>query len=259
MGGDDTASFPPDRIVRQARRYPRTVVVLAELELFCSRPHAPTRRVALGQSNLPCEPSPGFGGVLLGGVVARFVAEIDPELLPELESLTRELEVGRRISQPRLRFRLQVDTVGLNAVTHRLVGDGETLAFEFDDHGAPEQQILGAVYTAGTFAPQARRPIMAILRRAISWGGPVGPDLIASLSGFRGGISGSRSAVGDPVKWALERLGFARDALSPSSKEVQRNYRDRLREVHPDHGATVDGAAQKIAELSEARRILIGR
>jgi hypothetical protein len=32
-----------------------------------------------------------------------------------------------------------------------------------------------------------------------------------------------------------------------------------LREVHPDHGAEVAGAAQRIAELSEARRILIGR
>jgi curved DNA-binding protein CbpA len=40
---------------------------------------------------------------------------------------------------------------------------------------------------------------------------------------------------------------------------VQRNYRERLREVHPDHGAEVAGAAQRIAELSEARRILIGR
>ena len=259
MGADDTAFTPPDRILKQVRRYPRPMVALAELEIFCSRPHAPTRRVALGSSSLPCEPTPGFGGVLLGGVVARFIAEIDPEMIPDLESLTHELESGRRVAQPRLRFRLQVDTVGLNAVTHRLVGSGESLAFEFDERCAPEQQILGAVYAAGALAPSVRRPVMAILRRAISWGGPVGPELIASLSGFRGGVSGSRSAVGDPVKWALERLGFAREAFSPSSKEVQRNYRERLREVHPDHGAEVAGAAQRIAELSEARRILIGR
>jgi len=259
MGGEDTCSLLLDRILGQAWRYPPRVVVLAELEIFCSRPHAPTRRVALGQSSIPCEPAPGFGGVLLGGVVARFVADIDPEMVPDLESLTRELEAGRRISQPRMRFRLQVDTIGLNSVTHRLFGDGEKLAFEFDDQGSPEQQILGAVYTAAELAPSLRRPIMEIIRRAISWGGPVGPELIASLSGFRGGVLGARSAVGDPVKWALERLGFARDALSPSSRDVQRKYRDRLREVHPDHGAAVDGAAQRIAELSEARRILIGR
>ena len=49
------------------------MVVLAELEIFCSRPHAPTRRVALGEADLPCEPAPGFGGILLGGVVAGVV------------------------------------------------------------------------------------------------------------------------------------------------------------------------------------------
>ncbi|MEX1218419.1 MAG: J domain-containing protein [Acidimicrobiales bacterium] len=235
------------------------MATLAELKLFCSRDHAPTRRIALGQSHLPCEPSPGFGGVLLGGVVARFVADIDPDLVSDLLVLTREIEGNRLIAQPRLRFRLQVDTVGLTPVTHVLVGTGESLAFEFGDHGAPEQQILGALYAAGALAPSTRRTVMAVIRRAISWGGPVGPELIASLSGFRAGIAGSRAAVGDPVKWALERLGFGRDSLSPKSSEVQRKYRDRLREVHPDHGAEVDGAAQKIAELSEARRILIGR
>ena len=259
MGADVSSSSPPDRIPWEARKYPHTVVVLAELETFCSRPHAPTRRVALGVSQLPCEPAPGFGGVLLGGVVARFVADIDPEMLPDLEALTRELDVGRRIAQPRLRFRLQVDTVGLDAVTHRLVGDGEALSFEFDERCAPEQQVLGAVYAAGTLTPSVRRPVMDIVRRAIAWAGPVGPELIAALSGFRGGFSSSRAAVGDPVKWALERLGFARDSVTPTSRDVQRNYRDRLREVHPDHGAQVDGAAQRIAELSEARRILIGR
>ena len=92
------------------------MVALAELEIFCSRPHAPTRRVALGQSNLPCEPTPGFGGVLLGGVVARFVADIDEEMIPDVKALTHELETGRRVPQPRLRFRLQIDTIGLDAV-----------------------------------------------------------------------------------------------------------------------------------------------
>lgn len=235
------------------------MVALAELELFCSRPHAPTRRVALGQSHLPCEPTPGFGGVLLGGVVARFVAEIDEELIPDVKALTHDLETGRRVPQPRLRFRLQVDTVGLDAVSHRLVGNGDVLAFEFDDRGAPEQQILGAVYAAAALTPSLRRPIMTIIRRAITWGGPIGPELIASLSGFRGAVLSSRRAVGDPVQWALSCLGLPTARSAPSPKEVQRNYRERLREVHPDHGAEVEGAAQRIAELSEARRILIGR
>lgn len=232
---------------------------LAELELFCSRPHAPTRRVALGKSFLPCEPTPGFGGVLLGGVVARFLSEIDEEMIPDVKALTHELEAGRRVPQPRLRFRLQVDTVGLDAASHRLVSAGDVLAFEFDERGAPEQQILGAIYAAAALTPSLRRPIMTVIRRAITWGGPVGPDLIASLSGFRGAVLGSRRAVGDPVQWALSCLGLPTAASAPSPKDVQRSYRERLREVHPDHGAAVEGAAQRIAELSEARRILIGR
>ncbi len=235
------------------------MVALAELEIFCSRPHAPTRRMALGQSNLPCEPTPGFGGVLLGGVVARFVADIDEEMIPDVKALTHELETGRRVPQPRLRFRLQVDTIGLDAVSHRLVANGDLLAFEFDDRGAPEQQILGAVYAAAELTPSLRRPIMTVIRRAIAWSGPVGPELIASLSGFRGAVLGSRRAVGDPVQWALSCLGLPTATSAPSPKDVQRNYRERLREVHPDHGAEVEGAAQRIAELSEARRILIGR
>ena len=146
--------------------------------------------MALGQSNLPCEPTPGFGGVLLGGVVARFVADIDAEMIPDVKALTHELETGRRVPQPRLRFRLQVDTIGLDAVSHRLVANGDLLAFEFDDRGAPEQQILGAVYAAAELTPSLRRPIMTVIRRAIAWSGPVGPELIASLSGFRGAVLG---------------------------------------------------------------------
>ena len=39
-------------------------MILAELEAYQSRPIAPTRRLALGELNLPCDPAPGFGGIL---------------------------------------------------------------------------------------------------------------------------------------------------------------------------------------------------
>ena len=51
---------------------------LAELQIFHSRPFAPTRRIALGQSSLPVDPAPGPGGILLGAVVAG--VEGGPEL-----------------------------------------------------------------------------------------------------------------------------------------------------------------------------------
>jgi hypothetical protein len=99
-------------------------VLLAELEIWHSRPIAPTRRVALGRSTLPTDPPPGFGGLLLGGIVAAHVG-ISNRLLPELGRLITDLEASRRIPQPRLRHRLQVDHIGLARSRHRLVGRGD--------------------------------------------------------------------------------------------------------------------------------------
>ena len=266
MSPQSPDSRPPTDVGRRCPTTLTGVVVLAELEIYCSRPHAPTRRVALGELDLPCDPAPGFGGILLGGVVARHVGSIDPELLPDLRHLTRELEDGRRIAQPRLRHRLQVDTIGLSSSTHRLHGDGEVLTFDFDDKGAPEQQVLGAVYAAGELDGSHRHSVMATLRRAMDWVGPIGGDLIASLSGMRSGALLSRTALENPTAWALDQLGFAGSGASalvpgsvPSVKDVQRRYREMLRSVHPDHGADADDAARRIAELAEAKRILTSR
>ena len=54
-------------------------MLLAELEIWHSRPIAPTRRVALGRVVLPTDPAPGFGGLLLGAVVAAHMDAMDPE------------------------------------------------------------------------------------------------------------------------------------------------------------------------------------
>ena len=240
-------------------------MVLAELEIHHSRPIAPTRRVALGRRHLPVDPAPGYGGILLGGIVAANVSGIDADLVPELVKLTHELEDGRRIVQPRLRHRLQVDHVGLQLSTHRLVGDGDDVRFDFDDvHGNPAQQVLGAVYATGELPVGSRRAVFATVRRAIGWTGPVGPDLIATLAGFGRGRSLSARAFGDPVAWALDTLGFvngervAARASGPSRSDVQRRFRNLLRDAHPDHGGDSVDAAQRIADLTEARRILLG-
>jgi hypothetical protein len=239
------------------------VVVLAELEIFHSREIAPTRRVALGSSQLPVEPPPGYGGILLGGVVAGFIGEIDPDLLPDLTRLTTQLEEGHRIPQPRLRYRFQVDRIGLLRSRFRLMGHGEELYFELEDHrGTPAQAVLGAVYAAGALDKPVRHVVFSTIRRAMGWGGPVGPELIGSLTGF-GGNAVSLSAFENPVAWALAQLGFDADtphvAGNGSRNEVQRRFREQLREAHPDHGGEADGAARRIADLTEARRILLGR
>lgn len=231
-------------------------MLLAELEIWHSRPIAPTRRVALGRSTLPVDPAPGFGGLLLGGIVAGHVADLDPDLLPELGKLITDLEASRRIPQPRLRHRLQVDHIGLARSNHRLLGRGDTVDFVFDDQGTAASQILGAVYAAGELHLGVRGPVMEVLRRAVRWQGPTGPAMVAHLSGRAGARTWSTGAFADPEQWARTTLGFA-VADVPARGEVQRRFRQLLRAAHPDHGGESDLAAGRIDELSEARRILL--
>jgi len=231
-------------------------VLLAELEIWHSRAIAPTRRVAVGRSLLPVDPSPGFGGLLLGGIVAAHVEHLDPDLTGELSRLLTDLEEGKRIPQPRLRHRFQVDNVGLARSRHRLIGHGDALDFDFDDHGSAASQILGAVYAAGKVDIVVRRNVMDVVRRAIRWQGPVGPALVSHLSGVQGASSWSVAAFADPVVWALDVLGFDGGG-PPERRKVQRRFRDLVRAAHPDHGGETVGAAERISELTEARRILL--
>ena len=110
---------------------------------------------------------------------------------------------------------------------------------------------------------------MDAVRKGFRWQGMIGPSLLGHLSGRTSALSGA--AIGDPVGWALGVLDLRgsgatamatavvpTQAVLPSRKDVQRAFRDRLRDAHPDHGANDDGAAQRIAELTEARRILLG-
>ncbi len=235
-------------------------MILAELEVFHSRPIAPTRRVALGRSTLPVSPAPGFGGILLAGVVAGHMSELDPELFDDLHRLTLQLQEGHRIPQPRLRHRFQTDRIGLTRSIHQLVGEGEDLAFELSDKGAPAQHILAAVYAAGRLPLVTRGRVMDAIRLAMRWVGPLDHGFVAHVSGLDRLTRRSTRAFHDPVQWAIEVLGLAQldDELAmPGRSDVQRRFRDLLREAHPDHGGAQGDAADRIAELSEARRILL--
>jgi len=231
-------------------------VILAELEVFHSRPIAPTRRVALGITVLPTAPPPGFGGLLLGGIVAAFISLVDADLHADLVRLTHQLEQGRRIPQPRLRHRFQADRIGLNRYCHRLSGDGEELSFDLDHRGAPAPQVLAAVYAAGRLDPPVRPRVFDTIRRATRWRGEVDASLVDYLSGHVDTSGWATVGGTDPVHWALGVLGFEPVDVA-GRKDVQRRFRELLRNAHPDHGATADGAAQRIAELAEARRILL--
>ncbi len=233
-------------------------MLLAEVETFLSRPVAPTRRVALGRLDLPTDPAPGYGGILLAGIAAAFGPELDEDFSAEARRLALELERGRRISQPRLRHRLQVDRVGLLRSAHRLVADESgSLRFELDDErGTPAQHVLCALYAAGRAAPSVRHAVLDAVRTGLGWGAGPGPALVAHLSGRSAGLS--MEALRDPISWALGVLDLRNGGRVPSRRDVQRAFRNQLRDAHPDHGARDDRAAERISELSEARRILLG-
>ena len=235
-------------------------MTLAYLDVWHSRPIAPTRRVALGDFDLPTDPAPGTGGLLLGAIIARFAPELDRDILSDMNTLMDEVERGDKIGQPRLRHRLQADIVGLSQSTHRLVVGEEGLRFELEMHkGLPAQSALAAVY-ACQHVPIERRPqVVAVLRRGLEWVGPLGPGLIDHLVGrevamqFR---SGAYATASSPMLWARKILELdAGGEVEP--KEVQRSYRRLLRSAHPDHGAVEGEAADRIAELTRAREILM--
>jgi hypothetical protein len=231
---------------------------LAELELFHSRPIAPTRRLALGRRDLPTDPAPGPGSVLLGGIAARYGPALDGDVEDdELELLMAQIEAGMRIVQPRLRHRLQVDRVGLLRSDLRLVGDENGPRFQFSTQGSALVCLLGAVYAAGSLATSARHDAFAAIRKGLHWRGPLDEGLVAHLTGRSEGAGWVLSSL-DPVAWSLTVLGFDPTEDRPDKSAVRRRFRDCLRVAHPDHGGAEAAAAERIAELAEARRILLG-
>jgi hypothetical protein len=235
-------------------------VILAELEVFHSRPIAPTRRVALGRLHLPVDPAPGFGGILLAGVVAGHMPALDPDLFDDLDRLTHQLQEGHRVPQPRLRHRFQDDRVGLTHSVHRLLGEGEDLRFAFEEKGAAAQHILAAVYAAGRLPLVARGRVMDSIRLAMRWSGELDRTFVAFVSGLDRSRAWSARAYHDPVRWAIEVLGLSGGSgvlEMPARGDVQQRFRELLRVAHPDHGGDIDDAAKPISELTEARRILL--
>ncbi|MBI5088471.1 MAG: J domain-containing protein [Actinobacteria bacterium] len=228
-------------------------MLLAELEVWHSRLTTPTRRIALGHLVLPVDPTPGFGGLLLGAVIAKHIADVDEDLVPDIHRLLAQVERGTRIVQPRLRHRYQVDRHGLAVSVHRLLGEGDNVRFDLHTLGTPLSQVLGAIYALERLDESARHHLVPVLHRAMRWRGQIGPSFVANLAGTAGS---SLAAMADPRAWALDLLGFPQGTSTITKKEITARYRDGLRRVHPDHGGDRSGASKAIADLGEARRIL---
>src|SRR4051794_2829837 len=230
-------------------------MLLAELEIRHSRAIAPTRRVALGDLWLPTDPAPGFGGILLAGIVASSVNRLEDEERDGLEGLLAAVERGAKILQPQLRYRYQTDVHGLERSHHRLVGQGEAMVLDYDDHGAALPQALAAVYAAGRLSYKARPDVFRLLRRATRWEVGNDPRLIGFLTGDEA-VNAHWSSAAMDERRALKLLGFPADA-EPARRAILKRFRTLLFEAHPDHGGASDGAGERIHELTEAKRILL--
>jgi hypothetical protein len=200
---------------------------------------------------LPTDPAPGFGGLLLGGLVGAFAPHLADELRDDVDRLLDDVESGRHVIQPRVRYRFQKDHHGLDRSRHRLVGEGEHVALEIDDHGPPLPQVLAAIYAAGMLTRAARPSAFRLLRRATRWQGEPDDRLLGFLTTDR-----PRSLEAGAEGWALKVLGFV-DTSEPTRSEILRRFRKLVRDAHPDHGASAEDAGKRILDLTEAKRILL--
>lgn len=229
-------------------------MVLAQLEIWHSRPIAPTRRIALGHLVLPADPVPGFGGVLLGAVLAAHAPQLDDDVTVDVRRLIGEVARDERVVQPRLRHRFQVDRHGLMISTHQMVRDGDSVRFDIATTGTPLQHVLGAVYAVERLDQRVRPQLAPLLERAMSWRGPLGSPFICFMAGTK---ATNVSAVADPRAWALDVLGFPGGTLKVTKKDVMSRYRQSLRMAHPDHGGDDETAHRLIDDITEARRVLL--
>lgn len=246
-------------------------MVLAELLVRHTRRHMPTRRVAVGEAYLPTG-GPAYGAVLLGAVVAECVPELDAEQAELLPGLIDEARNGLSVPRIALRYRLQTDVHGLDRSRHRIVSEPTRVVLELDRHGRPDPQVIGAVMAAAALPPGARSVAFRAIKDALRRPGrmPEGVEVRRLLMGIPGappppvgswagtGDAGPRWAgVSTEQRWAMEVLGLGADAALDRT-DVQSRFRRLVRLAHPDHGAEDRGAAQRLAELAEARTVLLG-
>jgi hypothetical protein len=253
-------------------------VILAELNVRHTRRHQPTRRVALGDTYLPTN-GPAYGAVLIGAVVAEFLDGLDEEQRELLPRLVADAADGLSVPRIALRHRLQTDTHGLDRSRHRILADGGPFTLELDAHGWPAPQVLGAVMAAAAMPSAGRKLALRAVAAAVARPG-VPPEgllvrrLLEGVPGLRPYAPGARARPnggghdaddegvrawrGVPAerRWAMEVLGL-RAGARIDREDVQRRFRRLLRLAHPDHGAADHGAAERIAELAEARELLL--
>jgi hypothetical protein len=249
-------------------------VILAELNIRHTRRHMPTRRVALDAGYLPMNGS-AHGGALLAAVVAEFIDGLDEEQKELLPRFLRAARDGLSVPRIALRYRLQTDVHGLDRSRHRLLGENGQLVVELDVHGAAAPQIIGSVRAAAAMGSSVRRRALQAIEAAIAQPGVIPEPLVVrrllhGVPSERPPLAGSGpqsfgaeasevarwAGIPSERRWAMEVLGLGAD-MDVGRSDVQQRFRRLVRLAHPDHGGAAVGAAERIAELTEARELLL--
>ncbi len=136
-----------------------------------------------------------------------------------------------------------------NNRNNRDVGWKFELALNPHTRGSGIQQILGALYAAQSLPPKARTSCIGTARLALSWWGTGSSNLIAYL------LDNQVKSSLKPKSWALNLLDI--ETLNPSGAQVQRHFRQKLWNIHPDRGGNPVLASELIQELAEARKVLL--
>ncbi len=258
-------------------------MLLAELLVRHTRRHMPTRRVALGSSYLPMAGRAAPGALLVGAIASEFAGALDSDDREELDELIRVAGSGLDVPRIAVRHRLQRDTHGLDRSRHRVEHEAGRLVIELDTHGNALPNLLGAVLAVGVLPASARHPGLLAIRQAIRGhkgftlaGAPHGTLIRRLTEGTPHEVPWAPGAhrkpgrppaevawIGIPAeqRWAMEVLGMRAEVVL-DREEINRRYRRLLREAHPDTSAPDTsalrrGAAERIAELTDARELLL--
>ena len=179
-----------------------------------------------------------------------------------------------------LRYRLQTDIHGLDRSRHRIARatTGARLVLELDVHGAPAPQVIGAVMAAAAMRPPSARRIGVPRRRgrarparraprgrsrsgACSQGIPGVPPAARPRRPGRRRVVGRRRPAwrGVPAerRWAMEVLGLRAGHRPSSATTCSAGSAASSASPTPTTGGAARGAAERIAELTEARELLL--
>ena len=250
--------------------------MLAELEVCHTRPASPTRRVAIGNTNL----ANGFGPLLLGCIAGWYALGQDEDFFSDAEVLLEHAQRQAPIAQPHLRHRFQADLVGLSRSVHRLRRNHDSLAFDSQtktDKSVPH--VLGALYALAGLTGSRHVEGCRYVGAALSWAkrrsitepdGVLVPDALESaerhelVSYMLFSLPEGASNTGDSGNcaswdWAMGILEFSHDELDRlTTRQIDNRYRELLKAAHPDKGGSPQSAPTRIANLAKARQILTG-